>query len=190
MPLVRLAIQSFGLEECRMIDCFSTDEDARFEVHWTQAESMDWDAAGAAGWALWLNPPFSLWDKFCPWVLRRTAPCVCVVPSWRENWVQELLNASSRQILLPSGSIAFEVHGRPVGPLPWHLWIMMIHMRHPSPSHRTSRSAESESEIREDGQATLTSSARRRRRRRRLIEARLTATRASQATGSSEQCSE
>ena len=117
------------------IDAFSSDYNKRFAQHWTEyddAMGKQWDQYDKH--TLWVNPPFSTWERVATKVMTAAARCVCCVPDWGQDYLHDMLTCAVKKFYIPSGSRIFEHKGRPCGPTKWGVWILVMEgIRQPLP---------------------------------------------------------
>ena len=105
---------------------FTENEDA-FKQHW------DW------GETIWLNPPWSLWNRVAKKLRKSTCTAICILPDWQRGWVKELLRKASKRMYFKEGTQLFEVNGHPVGGIRWGVWALLIEGKPPRDKTRLFR---------------------------------------------------
>jgi hypothetical protein len=113
-------------EKWEWVDAFATPENSRFSEHWPDAFSQNWEDPVHSQKTLWLNPPFSKWEKVTELVQKASMRCVCCVPDWGQNYLAPLLYLADERFYIPSGAPFFEIEKRKLPPTRWGIWILII----------------------------------------------------------------
>ena len=112
-----------GLQPTR--DCFATRDTAKCEKFFSPEEdglAQEWDPREV----LWVNPPWALWPQAADKMLASGCTGLCILPAWSTEWVQRLLQASTKRLYLEAGSRLFSRHGRKLPGTRWGTWVLRI----------------------------------------------------------------
>ena len=122
--------RKFGRKADR--DCFATPKNSLCTAFYTEnddALQREW----REGETLWLNPPWSLWYKVANKLKNSKCDAICIFPAWQRGWVRELLRAATNRIYFKPGTRLFEADGKPMGPIKWGAWAVLIDRGHGPP---------------------------------------------------------
>jgi hypothetical protein len=103
-------------------DMFATDQTARFSDYVVDCDKADWSDIGVM---MWVNPPFSMWERTATRIVRSAAEFICLVPDWGQSWLETLLSLSSKYYV-PAGTSLFTLDDRKMPPTKWGCWLLHV----------------------------------------------------------------
>lgn len=104
-------------------DMFSTAKTAQFEDFVEDCDKADWDDDKVM---MWVNPPFSLWERTAAKIVRASsAECICLIPDWGQQWLETLLSLSVKYYV-PAGVGLFKLDDRAMPPTKWGCWLLHV----------------------------------------------------------------
>ena len=56
---------------------------------------------------IWLNPPWSFWEQAAKEVLSSQCTAICIIPAWKTQWAQDLLNHAEAKLHIARGTKLF-----------------------------------------------------------------------------------
>jgi hypothetical protein len=115
--------KNFGVQpDC---DAFSSSTNKRFSTCWTLSEDafqQSW-----AGRALWINPPWSVYEKVVEKLERERPTAICITPFWpHRNYFKKLVEFMVDKVCFPAGVVFFELDGQDAGPTHWDVWAVLL----------------------------------------------------------------
>ena len=101
---VTVITKFFGVQpDC---DAFSSSTNKRFSTCWTLSEDafqQSW-----AGRALWINPPWSVYEKVVEKLERERPTEICITPFWpHRNYFKKLVQFMVDKVCFPAGVVFF-----------------------------------------------------------------------------------
>jgi len=111
------------------VDAFADSRNHRFPRWWgdggesPDAFQKDWGQEGL----LWCNPPFEMLAQITAKLIAEKGRMVLVCPDWpSQGWLHSIQKHVLRRMLVPKGTLFFELDGRPTGPTQWDTWVFWI----------------------------------------------------------------